>query len=338
METTPLPRFLIAGKLNRDYLLLPNGSSYVDIPGGNLLYAAAGLRIWEKSAGLIARVGEDYPRDWLEQISQNNLDLKGIRILPNAVDLRRFIAYPELETPQFDQPVSHYARLGLSFPKSLLGYTIPTNLLDNRSRLSELTIRRGDIPEVYLDASAAHLCPMDFLSHSILTSILRQGHISTLTLDPSDTYMDSIFWEDLPALLNGVTALLVSEQKLLRFFHGRITDLWEMAETIHSFGCEIVVIKRGVQGQYLYENASKSRWVIPSYPSNTIDLTGAGDAFCGGFLAGFRQNYDALEATLYGNISASLIAGGSGPFYALDTLPGLANRRLDALRNMVRKV
>ena len=57
MVTTPL-RFVIAGQLTRDYALLPNGKAQVDVPGGNLLYAAAGFGVWEQPnlAGLLARV------------------------------------------------------------------------------------------------------------------------------------------------------------------------------------------------------------------------------------------------------------------------------------------
>jgi hypothetical protein len=45
-----------------------------------------------------------------------------------------------------------------------------------------------------------------------------------------------------------------------------------------------------------------------------------------------------LEGVLYGNISASLKLEGCGAFYPLDVLPGLAEARLSALKNMVREV
>jgi hypothetical protein len=41
---------------------------------------------------------------------------------------------------------------------------------------------------------------------------------------------------------------------------------------------------------------------------------------------------------MYGSISASLTIEGSGVFYALDALPGLAQARLDALKDGIRKV
>ena len=111
-----------------------------------------------------------------------------------------------------------------------------------------------------------------------------------------------------------------------------------MAEAIAAYGCEFIVIKRGAGGQFLYDASSHTRWEIPPYPARLVNPTGAGDAFCGGFLSGYRRTYDPLEAALYGNISASLTIEGNGPFYALNALPGLAAARLDALRQSVRKI
>ena len=58
------PRFVLAGHLRREYVLPPVGLPLLDAPGGNLLYAAGGLRLWESDIGLVGRVGEDYPLHW----------------------------------------------------------------------------------------------------------------------------------------------------------------------------------------------------------------------------------------------------------------------------------
>ena len=65
---------------------------------------------------------------------------------------------------------------------------------------------------------------------------------------------------------------------------------------------------------------------------------GAGDAFCGGFLAGFRKTFDPLQGLLHGSVSASLAVEGSGAFYSLEALKGLAEARLERLMGMVRVV
>jgi sugar/nucleoside kinase (ribokinase family) len=336
-----VPRFLIAGRLTRDYVVFPSGDPLLDIPGGNALYAAVGVAVWEPdpAPAIISRVGEDYRREWLDDFSRHGLNARGVRVLPEAVDLRYFAAYIDRTTRVHDDPVAHFARLGQPFPKALLGFRPPSSAaVDSRTRLLPTSLRQGDIPQAFLDASAIHLCPVDYLTHSLLPAFLRQAEFAAVTLDPSPGYMNPTYWGDVPALLIGLTAFLPSEEEVRSLFQGRSENLWEMAEALAAYGCEIIVIKRGERGQLVYDAASHSRWEVPSYPSRVVNPIGAGDAFCGGFLAGYRRAYDPVEAALHGNISASLVVEGHQPLYALDTLPGLPAARMEALRNGVRKV
>ncbi len=335
-----MPRYIFAGQLLREYIILPSDKPLLDTPGGNLLYAAVGLLVWDADPppGIIARVGEDYPQEWLDDFARRGLDIRGVRVLPQAVDVRSFTAYVNRTARSSDDPVVHFARIGIPFPKALLGYRDRYYELDSRIHLMPTSLRQGDIFPDYLDASAAHLCPLDYLTHSLLPAVLRQAEFTTVTLDPSPGYMNPTFWEDVSALVTGLTAFLPSEEEVRVLFQGRSEDLWEMAEALAAYGCEIIVIKRGESGQFIYDAGSRTRWEVPAYPSRIVDPSGAGDAFCGGFLAGYRLTYDPLQAALYGNISASLVVEGIGPFYALDALPGLAAARLEALRQSVRKI
>ncbi len=332
------PKYLLLGQLRREYIITAEGKVRIDQPGGNLLYAATGLALWKEHAGLIARVGEDYPRAWLEKIQGLGFEVSGVRILPEAHDLRAFIAYSDLHTRHTDDPVGHFARLEKEFPKSLLGYKDNSERIDDMNKLAPLSLRQTDVPEDYKYASAAHLCPLDYMAHSLMPAVLRQSGLTTITMDPSPGYMNSSFFYEVPALLTGLTAFLPSEDDVRALFQGRSDDLWEMAEALAAYGCDIIVIKRGVKGQYLYDAVSKIRYDIPAYPSRKADSTGAGDAFSGGFLVGYRRAYDPLQAVLHGNVSASLAIEGSGPFYALESLPGLAEARLETLPELVRKV
>lgn len=332
------PSYLLLGQLRREFLITPAGKTYIDQAGGNLLYAAAGLAVWGEAAGLVARVGEDYPRRWLEEIEARGFNIEGVRILPELHEMRSFIAYTDLHTRHTDDPVGHFTRLKKPFPRALVGYKDTTRKFDHLTTLSPLSIREADLPENYAYANAAHLCDMDYLAHSLLPAALRQMGLTIITLDPGEGYMNNTYWEHVPRLLPGLTAFLPSEGELRALFKGRSEDLWEMAETLAAYGCEIIIIKRGLMGQMLYDAGSKTRYEIPAYPSREADLTGVGDAFCGGFLTGFRRTYDPLQAVLYGNVSASLAIEGSGAFYALDCLPGLVQARLEALPGSVRKV
>lgn len=328
------PEFLIFGQLTREYLLPPAGHPRLDVAGGSLLYAAAGLRVWESSIGLVGRVGDDYPREWLNGCMARGFDTSGIRVLPKKLDIREFVSYNESFEASRINPVTHFARHELTFPKSLLGYQPP----DERKMDEAGTLIITDIPEDYLTARAALLCPMSLITQTQLIAGMKRGDVHTFALEPASTSMTPTARRELPALLNGVTAFLTSQDELKNLFWGQTHDLWKMAESVSMYGCEYVIIKCGVGGQLLYDVSTKRKWEIPAYPARIADPTGAGDAFDGGFLAGYCKSYDPLEGVLYGNVSASLKLEGSGAFYPLDVLPGLAEARLNVLREMVREV
>lgn len=328
------PEFLIFGQLTREYLLPPTGNPRLDMPGGNLLYAAAGLRVWESSIGLVGRVGADYPREWLNECISRGFDTTGIKILPRNLDVRDFVSYTEsLEVSRIN-PVTQFARREMTFPKSLLGY----QPIDDRKADEGSQLLVTDIPESYMTARAALICPMSLVSQTQLIAGMKLGDVHTFVLEPAATVMKPASRRELPALLNGVTALLTSQDELKNLFWGETHDLWEMAKAVSMYGCEYVIVKCGPRGQLLYDVNNKRKWEIPAYPARIADPIGAGDAFNGGFLSGYCKAYDALEGVLYGNVSASLKLEGTGAYYPLDVMPGLAEARLNALRNMVRQV
>jgi sugar/nucleoside kinase (ribokinase family) len=329
------PHFLVFGKLTREYLLPQADPARLDVAGGSLLYAAAGLRVWESEIGLVARVGNDYPREWLNACMARGFDTCGIHVLSKNMDVREFHAYDESFEVSRINPVSHFARRGMTFPKSLLGYQPPD---DKKQPDPDGMLIVTDIPSDYLLARAALLCSMDIVTQTQLIAGMKRGSVHTFILDPGPDAMTPRARRRLPTLLHGVTAFIPSQEELCNLFWGETHDLWEMARSVSMYGCEYVVIKCGARGQLLYDANRKRKWEIPAYPARLADPTGAGDAFCGGFLAGYCKNYDPLEGVLYGNVSASLKVEGSGAFYPLDVLPGLAEARLSALKNMVREI
>jgi sugar/nucleoside kinase (ribokinase family) len=139
-------------------------------------------------------------------------------------------------------------------------------------------------------------------------------------------------------LLSELTAFITNEVDIRSLFKGHQTDLWEMAYTLAGFGPEYVLIETSSQGYYLFDRISGKRWMVPNYPAKAVDPTGCRDAFAGGFLAGYRKSYDALEGAMKGSIAASLVLEGSGPFFALDAMPGLVDLRLEALQERVQEI
>ena len=333
-----IPTLVFAGRLNREYILPMEGSAILDRAGGSPLYAAGAAAIWEKEIALLARVGEDYPYQFLQNFKKYNINTKGIQIIPGSLDLRSFRAYDKVRELSLSNPVKHFASRELTFPKALLGYSPPEKREKINAERHPATPLVTDIPSEYLQGEAVHISPLDFKSQGQLLTTFRAASVKIITLDPSPQYMNANRLQDLHLFLDGLTAFMPSEEELRQLFWGKTHDLWEMAEELGSLGCQVIVVKRGKEGQLLYDANAKKRWELPAYASRVADPTGAGDAFCGGFLAGYQQSGDVLRAAAFGNVSASLSMEGSGPFYPTEVLPGLAQARLEAMIGMIRSI
>ncbi|MBK9603352.1 MAG: hypothetical protein IPO36_16155 [Anaerolineales bacterium] len=169
------PTFVIAGKLNREYILPPSGQPLLDSPGGSLLYAAGGLAVWDKSIGLVGRVGEDYPHQWLRALDERGFDISGVRTLRELqnVDLRAFIAFTDTNERSQSNAVSHFARRQLTFPKSLLGYQPPDETRKDPREPEPASPSALDVPKDFRDVRYVHICPFDFVSQSQMVNLFQ---------------------------------------------------------------------------------------------------------------------------------------------------------------------
>ncbi|MCJ7695195.1 MAG: hypothetical protein MUO40_07175, partial [Anaerolineaceae bacterium] len=277
-----LLQYVLAGNLNRDTILPLSGAPMIDKLGGGLTYAAVGMQLWNEQAGLMAKISPDFPRSWLDPFSSYGFDLKGIKTAHDKIDMRRFLAYEDLQTPTYNAPIEQFAKRGLKFPLALLNYE--NNMIQGagRGQFNPKSIGISDIPDNYREARAAHICPIDMISHQVVPSILHNGNVQTITMRACKEYMISTAWDDIPGLLSGLTAFMASENEIRNLFQGRSTDIWEMADALSRFGPEYILVRMENGGQYLYDGVSKKRWMLPMYPINIVDPTGGADAFAGG--------------------------------------------------------
>lgn len=68
-------------------------------------------------------------------------------------------------------------------------------------------------------------------------------------------------------------------------------------------GVKNVVLKMGEQGCAVFTQSDEFR--LPAYPVQVVDTTGAGDCFCGGFLAGLCRGFSLRESARLGNAVAA---------------------------------
>ena len=79
---------------------------------------------------------------------------------------------------------------------------------------------------------------------------------------------------------------------------------WRAAKAIGEKGIENVVITLGIDGAYVKEKEEYT--MIPAKEVDTIDTTGAGDVFCGGFSVYLSENHTLTESVEFANAAAAL--------------------------------
>jgi ribokinase len=340
----PLPHvdYAIIGGLRDDYSITPDGQTHLHQLGGNALYAAVGAQVWlrarSEAIGLIARVGSNFPSEWLDEIARHHIDVGGVVVRPEPLDTRTFYAYRSLEERDDTDPAAHFARLGQPMPPALAGYATSTEGQADPRRFSPLGVRPAEVAAHYLAGRAFHIAPYDFSVHAAMPGLLRQRPGRLLTLDPSVRYMQPRYKAEVAQIISRLDAFLPSEMETRAFLGEPLRDLWQAAEAFAAMGTKFVVLKLGARGQFVYDAQTRRRWHVPAYPSQVVDVTGAGDGYCGGFLVGLCETGDPLEAALHGCVSASLAVEGTGALYALRYSSDELLERLGALRQAVKVI
>jgi sugar/nucleoside kinase (ribokinase family) len=262
------PSISVFGNLTIDDLVFPDGSSRWAVPGGSAVYAATGIVLWTGHASIVAPIGPDYPVEALDK----RIDLSRCQRVPRT--LRNWGLYEEDGRRHF---VSRSATRNWS--EFCPG---PTDAMSGHQ-------------------TAAHIAPMP---HGIAIELIRElrkvGPLSiSLDLDDHDL-LSKIDLDEMIELLSGVDLFLPSRQDALAIFPG--TEPLEGLRKLRALAPDmaLIAIKCGAEGAIAHVTGS-NEWVrIPTVPVALVDPTGAGDAFCGGVLAGFAEKNNPIEALLYG--------------------------------------
>jgi sugar/nucleoside kinase (ribokinase family) len=117
----------------------------------------------------------------------------------------------------------------------------------------------------------------------------------------------------------------------------RLTGLGEPRQVIRALledGAACVALRMGAQGSLVATANGREMRVPPVHVKQVVDPTGAGNAYCGGFLVGLGETGDLLEACRYAAVSASLALEQFGALRPLEGLMEEAQRRLKQYREI----
>jgi ribokinase len=94
-----------------------------------------------------------------------------------------------------------------------------------------------------------------------------------------------------------------------------------------------VVVKLGGEGSLVFAPYLDHPMHVPAVSVQSVDPTGAGDAFCGAFAVSYGQDGDLLEAACRATVAASFVVEQRGALAVLPFDCSAAEQRLALLRD-----
>ena len=102
-----------------------------------------------------------------------------------------------------------------------------------------------------------------------------------------------------------------------------------------AWGAPLVAIRMGAKGS-MVKASSGEGWLLPAVPTTIVDVTGAGNSYCAGFVTGLGDGLSSLEAALRGVVSASFALEQLGLPGWMERPSAEAERRLSWARERVK--
>ena len=282
----------MVGCLTTDSVVTATGELIRKSCGGNALYGAVGVHVWDPECRHRRPYRERLPTGCLGEIGAE-VNLGGLRRIPEPHPIHVAFAYRRDGSRVRRIPDDVLA----SIPADIRSDFVDTTG-DDVTYFSG-TPTPADIPPAWLaDVPAVHLPALLVQSHAELVDALRTSRpdrlitVDTPWLDRRDG-TSSIH----PEILEQASVVLPSEDDLAKLMPG--VPLLDAARSLIEDGAHAVVVKLGAGGSIVVDGHGVITHV-PAYPAQTVDPTGAGDSFCGGFLVGLHETGDLIQAAIYG--------------------------------------
>jgi ribokinase len=293
---------VLLGNLLVDDIVLRSGQTLMGEPGGAVLHAALSASLWGLRTGVAAVVGDDYPQHALDALAARGVDLAGVRRREGPGG-RTWL----LHEPRVRRCVHH-----LDAPPH-----------------EQVSPAAEDLPAGYRSAGAFHLAPMPLARQTELASALDAAPF--ISLDPFELLWDHNL-DDWAPLLSRVDAFFPSEDELQI-----AADPVAVLPRLGGGRLRLLGLKGGARGGRLVQCAphdaqadGNSHVSWSARTTTVVDVTGAGDAFAGGFLAGWLLHGDVVRGVEQGVVSASFALEDWGARGLLAATPAAAEARRTA--------
>jgi sugar/nucleoside kinase (ribokinase family) len=298
-------QFFSIGTVILDDIVTASGERHAAVLGGGATHAAMGMRVWSQPVGLLATVGADLP-------------LAHRRALEGAFE-----------------------------PSGIFSSSAPTprawQLYDSRGERREvfqtdfeemvaLIPRPEDLPEGFHRVGGVHLHAAAPEPLRAWSTRLRAAGCGCLLWEPWEPYCRPENRGEIRELLALVDVFSPALPEA-RVLTGR-EDPPAVARALLEMGAPRLALRMGGQGSLACEPGSKPRHIPAAPVKALVDPTGAGNAYCGGFLVGLVETDDLAAAAAYGTVSAWFALEHLGAVFSAEGLRGQAEARLSVIRRL----
>jgi ribokinase len=294
----------VLGNLVIDDLVTWDGHTRMGLCGGNAVFAALGARLWAERVGLAARVGPDFPSEFLDQLQEAGIQLE--LATTAAPSLHHWALYESPEQRQF------------------------VRWLGSGSQL-EQSLGASEVPQAARQARAVHIAPMPFDVQRQLVESFSEAP-TLVMLDPHDEHIAG-HQDELLETLRHVEVFLPSRQEAALLFGADQPEAAARALLQLQAGPRVVVIKLGAAGSLVVSRDMQQPVYVPRVEVDAVDPTGAGDAYCGAFAAAYATTANALHAARAATVAASFVVERRGALALLPLDRARAQARLRALES-----
>ena len=271
----------VVGSVALDSLETPFGNAD-DVLGGSASHFSLAASLYT-SVNLVAVVGEDLPRNYLDYFRERGVDLRGLQIVPGGKTFR-------------------------------WGGRYHLDMNTRDTLFTELGVFADFAPSLPDDYCSADVVLLGNIQPQLQMDVLRQTERAKLrALDTMNLWIETAL-DDLLQVMRGVDVMMIAEEEARQL--AGTPSLRAAARYILERGPQTLIVKQGSYGALLF-GADGSFFAAPAYPLEDVrDPTGAGDAFAGGFLGYLAQRLEttgSLTATdykrglIHGNILGSFI-------------------------------
>lgn len=299
MTDLPSPDYLCIGSIFIDDIVFPNGETKMEILGGGGTHSGTGMRVWGERPGLCALAGAGLPESAARRIAEY-FDTRGVI----------YTDLPQARAWQIFEWDGHRTEV---FRMKIMGPFIHDP-------------QPEALPQCFESAKAATIL-RDASNFMRWRARLPNA---TLLWEPDQPYMVAENREEFRQTAPHaqiVSPNLIEAQQLYGLQEPR-----DLVRAILDDGAPVAVLRMGEAGSLVGQRAGQTetllRVPVVEVPQ-LVDVTGAGNTYCGAFLIGWMRTRDLRMAAAYGSVAASFVVETIGVMHYTRDMDAERDRRLE---------